>query len=178
MTISSKPPAGSLCAPELLRADHYLENFDCGSAVLNEWFRRRALKNQVSGASRTYVLCQGQQVIAFYCLAAGHILNADAPSPVRRNMPRQIPVIVIGRLAVDRQRHNQGLGRLLLRDAVLRTLQASTVAGIRAILVHAKSEEATRFYTRCGFVPSPTDPMTLLITIKDARAILGIRDQG
>jgi GNAT superfamily N-acetyltransferase len=163
-----------LQAPQPVKPDHQLEDFDSGNQELDDWLKKRSLKNEGSGASRTYVLTVGQKVIAYYCLASGSILNASGPSRVRRNMPDPIPVIVIGRLAVDRNWQGKGIGYALVRDAVLRTLQAATIAGIRAILVHAISEEAKLFYEKCGFIPSPAAPMTLTITIADAKNALGI----
>ena len=98
--------------------------------------------------------------------------QATAAGRVRRNMPDPVPVMVLGRLAVDRAYQGRGLGEGLLRDAILRTLQAAELGGIRAILVHAISEEAKRFYERHGFVASPVDPMTLMITVADAEKAL------
>lgn len=163
-----------LQAPQPLKPDHQLEEFDSGNPELNDWLCKRALKNENSGASRTYVVTVEQKVIAYYCIANGSILNANASGKVRRNMPDPIPVMVIGRLAVDLNWQGQGIGRALVRDAVLRTLQVATIAGIRAILVHAISEQAKQFYSNCGFTPSPVAPMTLMITIEDAKAALGI----
>lgn len=112
-------------------------------------------------------------MIAYYCLAAGAVAHAGTSSRIRRNIPDPIPVIVIGRLAVDRSHQGRGLGRALLRDAILRTIQAANIAGIRAILVHAISQDARRFYERCGFHPSSLDPMTLMITVAEATKSLG-----
>ncbi len=153
--------------PEKLNSFHRIESFDSGNNLLDDWLKRRALKNELDGASRTYVLCNAEVVIAYYCLANGSVTQAVATGRVRRNMPDPIPVIVIGRLAVDRNWQGKGLGRALLRDAILRTLQAAAIAGIRAILVHAISEEAKQFYEKCGFTASPIDPMTLMIKISD-----------
>lgn len=163
-----------LTSPEKLKPSHQLDVFDCGIPSLNDWLKRRALRNEQEGASRTYVVCVENQVVGYYCLAAGAICCLDAPGRVRRNMPDPIPVVVIGRLAVHQNWQGQRLGRALLRDAVLRTLGAADVAGVRAILVHALSEDAKRFYSRCGFVESPTHPMTLVVMLKDIKASLGI----
>jgi GNAT superfamily N-acetyltransferase len=130
------------------------------------------LPNQESGASRTYVICAGRRVVGYYALAAGAVAHAEATGRARRNMPDPVPVMVVGRLAIDRGFRGRGLGRFLLRDAVLRTMQAAEIAGIRAVLVHAISEDAKRFYQHCGFQPSPVDPMTLMITLRDARQAL------
>ncbi len=166
-----------ISAPEKLRPDHEFSSFDSGTPVLDDWLRRRALPNQESGASRTYVIRAGERVVGYYALAAGAIAQAEATGRTRRNMPDPVPVMVIGRLAIDSSYQGRGLGRALLRDAVLRTLQAADIAGIGALLVHAISEDAKRFYERCGFRPSPLDPMTLMITMRAAeQALIGEND--
>lgn len=131
----------------------------------------RALENEKHGASRTYVICRDKRVVGYYALATGAVSHEKAAGKIRRNMPDPVPVMVIGRLAVDGSLQGQGMGRHLLRDAVLRTLQASEIAGIRAILVHAISERAKRFYESSGFVASPGEPMTLMITVAEAARI-------
>lgn len=161
-------------APQPINPDHKSDDFDSGNTDLNDWLKKRALKNEASGASRTYVVTVTQSVIAYYCLANGSVVNTTAPGKVRRNMPAQIPVMVIGRLAVDINWQGKGIGYALVRDATLRTLQAAEIAGIRAIIVHAISEEAKKFYEKCGFIPSPVALMTLMITITDAKASLSI----
>jgi GNAT superfamily N-acetyltransferase len=165
--------AEEIGAPEHLTPHHDLEAFASGVPALDDWLRRHALANEQSGASRTYVVCAGGRVVGYYALAAGGVAHATAAGRVRRNMPDPIPVMVLGRLAVDQAYQSRGVGVGLLRDAILRTLQAADVAGISAILVHAISEDARRFYERHGFVASPIDPMTLMITIADARRALG-----
>jgi GNAT superfamily N-acetyltransferase len=166
--------ANKLTHPEKLNSSHQIDNFDSGDSQLNDWLKKRALKNELEGASRTYVVCAGNVVIAYYCLANGAVAQTIATGRVRRNMPDPIPVMVIGRLAVDRNWQGQGIGRGLLRDAILRTLNAAEIAGIRAILVHAISEKAKQFYEDCGFTASPIESMTLMVTIKDACASLGL----
>jgi GNAT superfamily N-acetyltransferase len=161
----------NLRSPEKLNLSHHINGFDSGNSQLDDWLKNRAIKNAMEGASRTYVLCTEDVVIGFYCLANGSVVQSVATGKVRRNMPDPIPVMVIGRLAIDRSWQGKGLGRALLRDAILRTLQASEIAGIRAILVHAISEKAKVFYEKCGFMASPIDEMTLMIRIKDAIAI-------
>src|SRR5271165_6881192 len=156
-----------LSAPEKLRADHNLDGFECGEPSLDEWLRRRALQNEESGASRTYVVCAGQQVAGYYALAVGAVAHAETPGRVRRNMPDPVPVMIVGRLAVHKEFQGRKIGPGLLRDAVLRTLQAAEIAGIRAILVHAISERARQFYEDCGFIASPMDPLTLMITLAE-----------
>ncbi|HLI85422.1 MAG TPA: GNAT family N-acetyltransferase [Bryobacteraceae bacterium] len=137
--------------------------------------RRRALPNEESGASRTYVVCTGKRVIGYYSLAMGAVSHVLAPGRVRRNMPDPVPAMVLGRLAIDKAYKGAGLGTGLLRDAVLRTLQAADIASIRVLLVHAISDAAKRFYERHGFVPSPVDPMTVMITLTEAVRTLGQR---
>ena len=154
--------------PEKLNSSHQLDQFDCGNVQLNDWLKHRALKNELQGASRTYVVTVEKVVIAYYCLANGAIAQTISTGKVKRNMPDPIPVMIIGRLAVDLNWQGKRIGKALLRDAILRTLQASEIAGIRAILVEAISEEAKRFYEKCGFTVSPIAPMTLMITINDA----------
>ncbi|MCH7935743.1 MAG: GNAT family N-acetyltransferase [Proteobacteria bacterium] len=166
-----------ISAPEKLEPNHDFSSFDSGTPVLDDWLRRWALPNQESGASRTYVIRAGRRVVGYYALAAGAVARAEATGRTRRNMPDPVPVMVIARLAIDRSCQGRGLGRALLRDAVLRTMQAADIAGIRAVLVHAISEDARRFYERCGFQPSPVDPMTLMITMRDAgQALIGGND--
>jgi GNAT superfamily N-acetyltransferase len=159
-------------APQKLSGHHDLSAFDSGEPVLDEWLRRRAAQNEASGASRTYVVCTGNNVVGYYTLAAGVVAHAETPGRIRRNMPDPVPVMVLGRLAVDRVFHSRGIGTSLLRDAVLRILQAAEMAGVRAILVHAISEEAKRFYEKYGFVASPIDPLTVMITIGEATKML------
>ena len=157
-----------LSAPTPLLATHVTDEFDCGEPVLNDWLIKRALKNENSGASRTFVVCQNNRVVGYYVLATGSVMHKQAPSKVRRNMPDPVPVMILGRLAVSIDMQSAGLGRALLRDAILRTLGVSKQAGIKALLVHALSDAAHKFYRQCGFIESPLDPMILMITLKDA----------
>jgi GNAT superfamily N-acetyltransferase len=159
--------AAPVSAPEPLREDHELGSFDSGEPSLDDWLVRRAKANQVSGASRTYVVRRGDLVVGYYAIASGGIDIDAAPGRLRRNMPDPIPVVVLGRLAVMRPEQGQGLGRALLRDALTRILQAREQIGIALILVHALSEKAKLFYTGCGFRESPLDTMTLLARTKD-----------
>ncbi|WP_244432676.1 GNAT family N-acetyltransferase [Desulfocurvibacter africanus] len=151
-----------------------MASFQSGEPALDEWLRRRALANQRSGASRTYVVTDNVRVAGYYALAVGAVVAAEAPGKVRRNMPDIIPVMVLGRLAVDQTFQGRGLGLDLLRDAVLRTLQAADIAGIRALLVHALHEKAAGFYARAGFQPSPLRPLTCMLLLADARKALGL----
>ncbi|MCK5478202.1 MAG: GNAT family N-acetyltransferase [Methylococcales bacterium] len=118
------------------------------------------------------VISQGNEVIGYYCLSAGALAKEDATGKIKRNMPAPIPVMVIGRLAVHKDWHNKGLGKGLLRDAILRTLQVAEIAGIRAILVHSLSNEAKAFYIKNGFRSSPINPHTLAITINEVKSLL------
>jgi GNAT superfamily N-acetyltransferase len=163
---------GKVVAPERLAPDHAVASFDCGIPVLDLWLKQRALKNEESGASRTYVIRADRRVIGYYALAAGSVLQAHAPTAVRRNMPDPIPVILLGRLAVDKAWQGKGLGRALLRDAILRSIHASEITGVRALIVYAISEEAKQFYIDTGFRESPVDSMLLMITIEAAKAAL------
>jgi GNAT superfamily N-acetyltransferase len=158
--------------PEKLSAEHDVSGFESGEAVLDDWLKRRAGRNEAGGASRTYVVCDGNRVAGYYSLAAGAVSHAISPGRLRRNMPDPVPVMILGRLAVDRSFQGQGVGAGLLRDAILRTAQAAEIAGIRGVLVHTISDSARRFYETHGFVPSPIDPMTLMITVAEAVAII------
>ena len=159
---------GKISAPEKLNPALDFSQFLCGEPELDDWLKRRALHNEESGASRTYVVCIGRQVVGYYALAAGAAAHRDVPGRVKRNMPNPIPVMVIGRLDIDLKFQRRGIGSALLRDAVLRTVQAAEIAGIRAILVHAINESAKRFYEKLGFMAFPTNPMTLIITVRAA----------
>jgi len=159
--------------PEKLSPRHDSSEFDSGEPALDDWLRRRAWNNEASGASRTYVVCAGRKVVGYYALSAGAVAHTHAPGRIKRNMPDPIPVLVLGRLAVDQAYHGNGVGTGLLRDAVLRALQAAEIAGVRAILVHAISEAAKRFYEKYGFIASPVDPMTVVITTAEAAKIVG-----
>jgi GNAT superfamily N-acetyltransferase len=154
-----------LSAPQLLDDQHQLADFDSGEPSLDDWLRRRALRNQANGSSRTYVVCDGHTVVGYYCLAAGAIGHAEAPSNIKRNRPDPVPVLVLGRLAIHKPHHQKGIGTALLNDAIQRALQAADIAGVTALLVHALSEQARRFYLSRGFVASPIKPMTLCLVL-------------
>jgi len=160
-------------SPEPLTVEHVLGGFDCGVASLDDWLRRRALQNQASGASRTFVACDAGQVVAYYSLAASAVAPDAAPGRFRRNMPDPIPVVVLARLAITRDHQGRGLGRALFQDAASRVIHAANAIGIRGLLVHAISEEARVFYLRLGLDPSPPEPMTLMTTVADLKATLG-----
>ncbi len=155
-----------LSAPQPLVAAHQLGNFACGEAVLDEWLSRRALVNQISGASRTFVVAdQDARVFGYYAIAAGAVAHQLASGGVRRNMPDPVPVIALGRLAVDQRAQGIKLGGALLRDAVTRALAVSQHAGVRALLVHALHDRARQFYEHYGFRASPLHPLTLMLQL-------------
>lgn len=158
-----------LRTPEPLRPDHDIAGFDCGVASLDTWLQRRAAPNQISGASRTFVLCENNKVVGYYALASSAVAPAAAPGRFRRNMPDPVPVVVLGRLAVATSHHGQGCGRALFQDAALRVIHAADAIGIRGMVVHALSDEAKAFYLRLGLDESPLDPMTLMVTVADLR---------
>ena len=163
--------APMLSAPQPLTDRHKLTNFDSGEPTLDDWLKRRAAKNQANGSSRTYVVCEGDTVIGYYCLAAGGLGHAEAPSGMKRNRPDPIPVLILGRLAIHKDHHQKGIGTALLNDAIRRAIQAADIAGVTALLVHAISEQARRFYLSRGFIESPIKPMTLclmLVTVEQA----------
>lgn len=154
-------------APEHLTAAHDVSAFNSGTPQLDDWLKRRALANEALGTSRTYVVTAGGRVIAFYALANGAVAHKDVSAKVRRGTPDPIPVMVLARLAVDSAYQNQGLGSALLKDALLRTVSAAQIAGIRAVLLHAMSDDAKRFYSRSGFRECPVDPMMMMITLAE-----------
>lgn len=162
-----------LLPPEPLTDQHSIETFNSGVESLDVWLKRRALKNQVTGASRTYVVCDGQRVVAYYALASSAVAVSETPGRFRRNMPDPIPVVVLGRLAVDQSFQGKGIGRALVRDAGCRVIQAADAIGIRGLIVHAMSPEAKAFYEAVGLDTSPLDPMTMMITLADLKANVG-----
>jgi GNAT superfamily N-acetyltransferase len=162
----------TLSAPAPLSDDHDLDTFSSGVVSLDDWLKKRARANQAGGASRTYIITDGREVAGYYSLASGSVSALDAPGRVRRNMPDPIPVVILGRLAVGQRFQGNGIGRALVRDAGKRVLSAGELIGIRALLVHAISDEAKTFYEALGFLQSPTQPLTLMIPLQDLRATL------
>jgi GNAT superfamily N-acetyltransferase len=159
-----------LTAPMPLTADHETDGFSCGIDSLDVWLKRRSLKNQIQGATRTFVVCSASRVVAFYALASGAVTLAQATGKLRRNMPDPIPVVILGRLAVDRSLHGKGLGRALMRGAGLRVIQAADAIGIRGMTVHALTDDAKAFYESVGFDESPLDTHLLMVTLADLLA--------
>ncbi|OBI88556.1 GNAT family N-acetyltransferase [Mycobacterium asiaticum] len=157
-------------APRPIRETDDPAGFDSGEPALDDYLRRRALANHVGGASRCYVTCQDARVVGYYAMSAGAVSHTGCAGKFRRNMPDPIPVIPLSRLAIDRKHQGGGLGESLLRDAIARAVQAAEQIGVRAILVHAIHDNARNFYTRFNFEPSPTDPLHLMLLIKDAKA--------
>ena len=164
--------AAKLSAPQPLSDQNQLADFESGEPSLDDWLKRRAARNQANGSSRTYVVCEGDAVIGYYCLAAGAIGHAEAPSTLKRNRPDPIPVLVLGRLAIHKDHHQKSIGTALLGDAIRRAIQAADIAGITALLVQAISEQARRFYLSRGFVESPVKPMTLCLMLATVRQAL------
>lgn len=159
---------------EKLRGDHPLDGFDCGAASLNRFLARYALLNQQAGGSRTYVALDGERAVDFHTLVVGEIASNDAAERLRKGLARHpVPIMLLARLAVSLNRQGDGLGGGLLKDAVLRTLRAAEIAGIRALVAHAKDERARRFYERYDFTPSPSDPLHLFVLLKDAAPLAG-----
>lgn len=159
-----------LSAPEPLDAGHRFDDFSSGSPMLDDWLKKRALANQVSGASRTFVTCEAGTVVGYYALASSAVSVARVPGRFRRNMPDPIPVVVLARLAVASGHQRRGIGRALFQDAARRVINAADAIGIRGMIVHAISEDAVAFYRNLGFDPSPLDRMTLMVTLADLRA--------
>lgn len=160
--------------PEPLAAGHDVSSFTCGEPSLDQWLSRRAMANQIAGASKTYVIAEDGIVVGYYCLATGAVAQTIATGKVKRNMPDPVPVMILGRLAVALSHQGRGLGMDLLRDAVLRTLQVADIVGCRALLVHALHEKAAEFYDAAGFQPSPMDPLVYMLRLTDAKEALGM----
>jgi len=165
-------PRSALSAPAPVGPQHDLSKFDCGKQPLNDWLRQRAQKNE-GRASRTFVLCKGQTVIGFYTLATGSVKHHEAPKALARNMPPIIPVLVLGRMAVDVHHQGQKIGGHLLKDALKRALTVSRDVGARAVLVHAIDQEVVPFYAAYGFKPFPEGELTLFLAMSDIAAAFG-----
>ena len=166
----------SFAPPTLLTAAHWVETFDCGQESLNLYLKQFALTNSAAGTARTYVIIQPQDraVIGYYSLCAAAVLKAAASERVAKGIPNHpVPVVLLARLAVDLHFQGHGLGKGLLRDSLARAAAAADIIGVRAVLVHAKDSKAAAFYSQFGFSTSPTDPLHLLLLMKDLRRTLG-----
>lgn len=165
-----------ITAPAPLGVEHDLQSFDCGKPSLNDWLQKKAAKAQrVGGSARTYVVCSPERlVVGYYALATGSVNRDDVPGKVKKNMPNPIPVILIGRLAVDQSFKGKGMGYGLLKDALLRIVAAAEEIGVRAALVHALDEQARNFYLHHGFYESPTNDLTLMVTVEEIQRTIGM----
>ena len=157
-----------------LRSDDAVETFDCGQDALNQFLQRHAFNNQRANSAQTYVCCENGMVVGFYSLTVGSVDHSSAPERVVKGLARHpVPVMILARLAVDQKAQGQGLGRALLKDALRRTLSAADIAGIRAVLVHAKDDSAREWYQGFDFKVGPTDPFHLFLVLKDLKAQMG-----
>lgn len=158
---------GKISAPAPRSSHHQIAEFCCGETVLDQWLKQRGLKNQAQGAARTFVVCKedSHQVVGFYSLATGSVNHTEATGGLRRNMPDPIPVIILARLAIDCAFHGQGLGADLLHDALLRSYRVAENVGVRALMVHALTDSAKRFYLHHGFKASITQERTLFLAL-------------
>lgn len=152
---------------EPLDDDHVLDGFHSGEASLDDWLATRARSNHVAGYSRSYVTTDGKRVVGYYAVSSFSILRTHTPRRARKQAPREIPAILLGRLAVDEGHRGRGLGAALLRHAMVVTLEASRAIGVRLLVVNAIHEEAGAFYRRFGFQRSPTNPLDLMVTVQD-----------
>lgn len=161
-------------APTLLDGDHQLTNFNSGNPSLDAWLVKQALKNQSRGFSKVYVVTNTDtsDVVGYYAVAMGSVQRNDATPALRRNSPETIPMVVLGRLAVDSRFHSQGIGAGLLKDCVIRSAASMAAVGGSGLLVHAIDDSAAAFYTKFGFSASPLNSRTLMARIKDIQASL------
>ena len=162
----------ALSPPAVLADHHDLTQFRSGEDSLDEWLIKRARSNQADGASRTFVVCEENRVLGYYALASGSVSIAGLPGKFRRNMPDPIPVVMLGRLAVDLSLARKGVGQGLFKDAVQRVAHAADTIGIRGIVVHPISDDARAFYLKLGFLECAGDPRLMVVTLKDAREVL------
>jgi len=161
-----------------LERRHAVEAFDCGQDELNSFLVRFALSNQLANASTTYLALAEEEVVGFYTLVVGEVAHADAPERLIKGMARYpVPLMILARLATDRRWQGKGIGKGLLKDAMLRTLQAADIAGIRPLAVHAKDDNARAFYEHFDFLPSPTDPLHLYLLTKDLRRATSVQTE-
>jgi GNAT superfamily N-acetyltransferase len=160
-----------LSPPTALEPGHDVSRFDCGKEPLNDWLKERA-KSSEGRSARCFVVAQASRVVGYYCTAAGSVEREKLPKKFRRNMPGAVPVVIVGRLAVDKTRQGSGLGGALLKDALLRILGASSQIGARAVLLHALDDDALLFYRGYGFISLPEEPRTLFLPLETVAAAL------
>jgi GNAT superfamily N-acetyltransferase len=171
--VSGADSPEALSTVHKLSTDDLTDSFDCGQDDLNRFPKRFALANQAANSAQTYVTCRARRVVGYYSLAVGSAQREDSPSRAVKGIARHpVPVMVLARLAVDRSEQRSGIGKALLKDALLRTAQAADIAGIRALVVHAKDEDARRWYEQFDFEASPTDPLHLFLLVKDLKKLL------
>jgi len=153
--------------PVLLTSEHALGRFDCGKTALNDWLSGRALGNQKSNTSRTWVVTDNEtgRVVAYYASATASVRRADTPKTFGRNQPEDLPAMLLARMAVDEKHQGEGLGVALLKHFMLKAIEVSQSVGVRLALVHAKDAEAHDFYQHHGFVESPFDSLTLMMLL-------------
>jgi ribosomal protein S18 acetylase RimI-like enzyme len=156
---------GEITAPEPINSRHEIDRFNCGVDSLNDWLKKRALKNEKNNASRTYVVCSGMNVAGYFSLATGSIESSEAPGKIKRNMPSPIPVMILARLAVDIDYQDKKIGKGLLKEAVLKTILISEQVGLKGLLVHALNDNARYFYKAHGFIECPDQPLKLILPI-------------
>ena len=156
---------GELSPPSPLKSSHDLAPFSCGKPALDDWLRQRALKGE-GKTSRTYVVSRGVSVIGYYALVTGAVQRNQLPKKLTRNSPDQIPILTLARLAVDSRVGGMGVGTGMLKDALGRVMQVSAIVGVRALLVHAKDDDAIGFYARFGFLEFPLGTQTLFLPIE------------
>jgi len=167
-------PKSPLSKVEAISDHHDVSRFDCGGhESLNDWLKRFALTNQRNESARTYVVHRSGMVVGYYSISAGSVSVEEAPTRISKGLARHpIPVILLARLAVDKNEKGAGLGRALLKDALVRIAQAADIVGARAVLVHAIDEQASKFYLHFGFEPSPIHELQLMLLMKDLRKAL------
>ncbi|WP_137391438.1 GNAT family N-acetyltransferase [Rhodoligotrophos defluvii] len=170
-SLNPKRGRPSITPPAPINGEHSLDQFFCGKEPLDDWLRNTA-RGSEGKTARTYVTCVGQRVIGYYCLATGAVVRSSMPRNYRHGNPDPVPIMLIGRLAVDRHFQGNGVGKALLKDAFLRIVEASSIVGARAIIVHAIDEGAAVFYTNFGFIPFPDNPTTYMLPIEAIRSSL------
>jgi predicted N-acetyltransferase YhbS len=166
-------PETPLRSPIPIARDHETAAFDCGEAALDRYLHKHAHQNHQNRSARTYVALRGQRVVGYYSLTVGSVSRDETPTRIAKGLAGYpVPVIILARLAVDRAEQGNGIGKGLLKDALLRCGQAADIVGCRAVVVHAKSEKVGAFYRKFGFEPSPTDALHLYLLVKDIKTNL------